>query len=512
MMHRWVLGNSIQMRNNFFAFIILFFMLNNCVFATGMQIPPQSETSKVQQPIDFQKLPSIEKISPTYVQPYIQTDKKSQFTPIIKYNPKIQLEKDPPLKIYTSADVINYKKISLSEAIDYALAHNLEIQSMRLNIPMAKNDIKKANRLQNPYLLSFANTGTAAEDNPDTVGLMFPIEIAKRSARKRLAKSYFELSKGNVLLTELNLRLNVRQAYINLVSAKSELKILNDQRLLLQDLVDIAQKKYKAGAAPAMDIIHAKMTLNQLLIQENSARTEVLVARHKFNLLLESIDFDSLEDYLPEQKEFIYLLTPDPLGKMPDFDKVADLAMSKRLDIKNAKYEVDVAKKELVTVVRKRVPDIEIGAGILYVPAQWSTRGDATKGAYLGFNITNIPLLYLHNPEIKNAKLVVEQKEINYQNIKHHALMELHASYDAFLTAQANLNYYSDILLAESNQFLQMARKSYLIGKTEITSFVFIEQSYRNVMMGYTKALSDYYISWVNVLRDVNDEGFKLNE
>ena len=418
----------------------------------------------------------------------------------------------PKLKAGTYAEARVYRKITLPEAIDYALSHNFEIIGMRKNIDLSRNNIKTANRLKNPYLPIFLNDGQASKDNPDMAAIVFPIEIAKRGPRKNLAKSNYNLTLGNVLLQELYLRLDVRKAYVNLVAAKSNLKILEDQRKLLQDLVIITQKKYKAGSSPAIDIIHSKMALNQLLIQVNSAKTEVEVARYRFNLVLEADDFDAKEEYLPEQKEFVALCTPDPSGVIPDFDTVFNLAMKKRLDIQNAQQEVDVANKKLATVIRQRVPDLEIGAGVMYVPKQYSTTNQDATGFYAVASVTDIPLLYLYNPEIKNAKIEVEQKEIAYNNVKHHALSSLRSAYANFVTAQTNLNYYNDVLLTESNQFLLLARKSYEIGKTSITDYIFIEQSYKNIMVGYVAALVNYYNAWIVVLKEVNDEEFRLDD
>lgn len=420
-------------------------------------------------------------------------------------------ELDSPVKASTSADVETYQKISLPDAINYALSHNLDIKGNRINVDIKKNDIKTANRLKNPAFMSYFNLGKAATDNPNYMGLIFPIEILKRGPRKNFAKSNLELTKGNVALAELSLRLDVRQAYIDLVSAKSMLKILNEQRKLLQELLDVAQKKYNAGAVPQMDVIHSKMTLNQLLIQVNSANTQVYIARYNFNKLLNSINYDSIEDYLPEQNGFISLITPHPLGKTPTYNELLDLALQKRLDLKNAQKEIVVAQKNLTVIIRQRIPDIELGGGYLFVPSQMSTSETLAQGVYVMGNITNIPLLYQFTPEIKNAKLQVEQKELAYNSLKNKAAMDIHSAYDAFITAQDNLNYYNDILLSESKQFLGMARRSYTIGKSSLTDYIFIEQSYKNIMMGYIQALSDYYNAWLNILREVNDEELKLN-
>lgn len=418
-----------------------------------------------------------------------------------------------PLQVGTSAEIATYEKISLPDAIDYALSHNLDIRGNRLNVNIAKNNIKVANRLKNPYLISFFNLGKAATDNPNTAGLMFPIDIAKRGPRKNLAKSTFELTKGNVLLAELTLRLDVRQAYVNLVAAKSTLIILKDQKKLLQELLDIAQKKYAAGAVPEMDVIHTKMALNQLLIQVNSANTDVYLARYKFNMLLDpqKESYDSVEDYLPEQNEFISLLTPKPLEKMPSFEELLNIAFAKRLDLKNAQKDIEVAQKNLTLTIRQRIPDIELGGGYMFVPSQMATSETLAQGVFVSGNITNIPLMYRYTPEIKNAKLQVEQKELAYKSLVHQATQDLHSAYDDFNTTRDNLNYYNDILLTESKQFLNMAKRSYMVGKSSLTDLIFIEQSYKSIMMGYNMALADYYDAWVEVLRQVNDEELKLH-
>lgn len=490
-------------------FIIFFTFLNSAAFASGVQIPPQSERN-VQSPVQVQKSEPIMKPETNL--------EKSNFTQVPSFHPVIEpIQKAPDTKKAlegaTSADIPCYEKISLPKAIDYALTHNLDIKGTRLNVDIDRNNVKVANRLRNPYFISYFNFGKAALENPNYTGIQFPIDIAKRGPRKNLAKSNLELTKGNVALAELTLRLDVRQAYVDLVAAKSTLKILNDQRKLLQELLYVAQKKYAAGAVPQMDVIQAKMTLNQLLIQVNSANTDVYVARYKFNVLLDPIkcNFDTVEDYLPEQNEFISMLTPRPLEKMPCFDEILKVALQKRLDLKNAQRDIDIAKKNLIVVTRQRIPDIEVGGGYLFDPPQMTVEGNFAQGAYIMGNITNIPLFYQYTPEIKNARLQVEQKDLAYRSLLHDATLNLHSAYDKFNTARDNLNYYNDILLNESNQFLNMAKRSYVVGKSSITDLIFIEQSYKSIMMGYVQALADYYDAWVDVLREVNDEELKLN-
>ena len=85
------------------------------------------------------------------------------------------------------------KKVYLNEAIEAALKNNIDLQAEQININIAKNDIKKANRLQNPSFDAFYFLGAAGRSEPKQLGASQLIEIAKRSARKDLAKSNLEL-------------------------------------------------------------------------------------------------------------------------------------------------------------------------------------------------------------------------------------------------------------------------------------------------------------------------------
>ena len=80
-------------------------------------------------------------------------------------------------------------KISLLEAMNMALEGNIELQEQRKNLGISQNDIKKANALKNPQFQSNLLMGRIARGNSSQVGLMLPVEIAKRGARKSAAEA-----------------------------------------------------------------------------------------------------------------------------------------------------------------------------------------------------------------------------------------------------------------------------------------------------------------------------------
>ena len=55
------------------------------------------------------------------------------------------------------------QKISLEEAIDSALATNPQVKMAKLGVEQSKNEIKIADKLQNPSIETFQNIGKAGE-------------------------------------------------------------------------------------------------------------------------------------------------------------------------------------------------------------------------------------------------------------------------------------------------------------------------------------------------------------
>ena len=325
------------------------------------------------------------------------------------------------------------------------------------------------------------------------------------------------MEKQNLNYTEFDLKMDVREAYVNLVAAKEILIVLEQRRRLLNDLLAIAKKRVAAGEVEEIDVIQTEIALNQLVIQVNTQKANVKSAMYDFNKAINinnknNIKYDAQDDNFSDKDDFIALLSPKPLDKLPSFASIMQNSLKNRYDIKIAKQEIDVAKKNLVYVTRQRIPDLEIQGGYGFITRGMSDSGSAVNGAYAGANIINIPLFYAYKPEIQNAQMQINQAELKYMSVQNKAVNDLNGAYEKFVTAQINLNYYNDNLLKNSNELIKVAKKNYANGKSTLTTLIVMEQSYRSIVAGYTYALADYYKCWIDFLREVNVENFDLNE
>lgn len=406
--------------------------------------------------------------------------------------------------------IVDTTRVSINEAVSIAEKNNLDIQSSRLNINIEENNIKSANRLQNPSLDVFYNFGKAGKGNPQQIGISQTVEIAKRGVRKDLAKSAYNLAVRNVEYLEFDLRMDVREAYTNLLAKKSVLTTMREQEILLGKMLEQAKEKYKTGDVDEIDVLQAQLLLNQIITEVNSAEYDVKTALYDFNRVINSPDgfYDTLEDSFT--KNYKPLLIPKPDADMPDFESISNDAITNRYDIRIALQEIEVAEKNLLVVLRQKVPDFEISGGYGYQNPGHSDDHSFKNGAYLGVNLVNIPLLYNYGPEIKSAKLQLEQAHLNYASVENKALNDLKKAYDKFLLAKLNLKNYNEQLLLNSEELIKVSRKSYKDGNTDLTTLITMEESYRMISVAHTYALADYYNAWNEFIREVNNETFTV--
>lgn len=405
-------------------------------------------------------------------------------------------------------------QINLQQALDIAVEKNIDLKAAKMNIDIAQNKVKSANRLQNPEFNMFYNIGTAGRSEPQQLGFSELIEVGKRGVRKNLAKSNLELESENLRYAKFKLKMDVREAYINLVAEKSVLNTLEQQEKLQEQLYNVVEKKVKSGKAPEIDELQAEIALNQLTTQVNTAKIAVRNALVNFNKVInpgEESNYDTQDKIFAEENNFDELLTPSPNDGMPKFSDIREHAIAHRYDIKIAKQQIDIAKKNLQLVTRQRIPDIELTGGYMY-QSKTQTDDRFKSGAYAGANIVNLPVFYTFRPEIESAKLELEQSQLKYISTVNKAIKDADAAYAKFLTARDNLLCYEQKILTSSEKLIENSIKSYETGKTDITALIVMKQSYKSIIVGYTYALADYYNSWTNFLREVNDESFDLYE
>ncbi len=83
---------------------------------------------------------------------------------------------------------------------------------------------------------------------------------------------------------------------------------LEQQRYLQEELLSIANKRFKLQEVPQIDVIQAEIALNQMITQVNTAKTNVKNALSDFNKIIndpKNITYDSRDNIFAEENNFL---------------------------------------------------------------------------------------------------------------------------------------------------------------------------------------------------------------
>lgn len=390
-------------------------------------------------------------------------------------------------------------KISLEEAINMALDGNIELQEQRKNLGISQNNVKKANALKNPQIQSNLLMGPIAKGNSSQVGVMLPIEVTKRGIRKKAALADLSYTENKIKDYEFKLKLRVRTSYFNLLVAKSELKIMEDRRDLLEDLLDIAKNHPKNSPNYEIEVLQADMKLKKQDVNINRVKIDIRTAQYNFNRVLNLANNPTLydvKDYSVFGDKFYTQLD------LPSYEDLETVAIKNRYDIKMAEDKILKAKKDLEVVARQRIPDLYLSGGYAFAH-------DGTSGAYVGAGI-DVPALYRYTPEIKNAKLEYDKAQLEYNSIINITKNVIHTNYDKFVMAQENVGHYKEIV-EESNKILNLSKQRYKKGNTSLASLIIVEHSHQELLNEYLEAVRAYYNAYIALLQEVGLDNFTID-
>ncbi len=388
----------------------------------------------------------------------------------------------------------NASKISLEEAINLALKGNIELQEQRKNLGISEYSIKKANALKNPQLQSNLLMGPIARGNSSQVGLMLPIEIAKRGARKKVALSEFEYTDNKIKDYEFKLKLRIRTAYFDLLVAKTELKILEERKELLEELLEITKQKNDE-----IDALQADMKLEKILVQINRAKANIRTAQYDFNKILNLennfLFYDTKEETVFSAEFFTKL-------ELPPYENLEQIALENRYDIKMAQNKITQAKNTLSSVARQRIPDLYLAGGYAFAH-------DGTSGAYVGAGI-DIPSLYLYTPEIKSAKLELDKTQLEYNSIVNITKNIIHTNQDKFIMAQENVEHYKKIL-DKSQKILNLSKQQYKKDKSNLVNLIVVEHSHQELLKEFLDTMKEYYNSYIALIQELGLDNLTID-
>jgi len=395
--------------------------------------------------------------------------------------------------------------VDLDSMIQIGLEKNRTIKIKKIELGMAEKDIKIANRLQNPQLQSNVVMGNVALGNCSQAGLNFPIEILKRGLRKKVAKHNYSLKETELKQFEHNFKLQIMQAYFDVLFAKSDCLIQQKRLELFESLVDITTQRER-HVSYEIDNLKADIQYATQKIKVNRAHSNLLAKQFELNKILNLDDTNLMYDtkessLLKEDWKFLNL-------EIPNYDYIEKAALKYSYIIRLSEKNIEKSKSELELVKNKRIPDIDLAGGYA-----WQYHRNANPhygGAYVGFGM-NIPILYNFTPDIQKATLFLQKNKANKEVYEHQLKYELKKDYNIYKYSAENI-ILSKQILADSERIVNLSTKHYIEGKNTYTDLIMNINAHQEILTQYLNIMSRHFYSYLELLQDIGHDIFTNEE
>ena len=393
------------------------------------------------------------------------------------------------------AAVVN---VDLEKMIEIGLKENCDLKIKRMELKAAEKDIKIANRLKNPEIQSNVVIGNVALGNSSQAGVALPIEVLKRGVRKKIAQEEYSIKETELRQAEHNYKLQIMQAYFDILYAKSVYNIQEERLKLFKNLVKITTDKPKYPAYE-IDNLKADIQYAQQLIEVNRAKAALLAKQFELNKILntgkDDVMYDTKEPSLLGHWAFMEI-------KIPEYEFLENVALQYSYVVKISEKNIDKAEQELTYAKRQRVPDVSVAGGYA-----WQAHRNAPNdygGAFVGFNM-DLPVLYKFTPEIQKAQIFLERSKAGKKAYEHQLKYELKKDFNTFKYSAENMEY-SKKILQDSEKIVKLSTDGYISGKNSYTDLVINENGHQEVLSQYLNAMSRHFYSYLELMQDIGHD------
>lgn len=418
----------------------------------------------------------------------------------IKHQLKVRIESSDKAKPSPLAD--NAPVLQLRQALNDGLLKSPRVAAVRSQLDITKALYATATQLPNPQFQ--LDNGYVAEQTLRGGAQNVFEPPWKLAFRLLAAKRQVKATKLELLTTLWQFRNDIRRAYTEAVVAQESYQTLSELADLSSRLLEIAEKRLSLGDVPELDILKARLANAQVLIDLEQGRRRVLKARQQLNIVVGApLDRPISAVRLPA------IAKPDKSEMLPDFSTAVpsltdmlQLAMANRLELKAIAQQISVAQAQLYNAIGNIIPDPILATG------QSITGNPPTGPKLLGFYMImnfEIPTFTFSQGDITRLKATIRQYYMQYHSQENQISAQVSAAYNNLTAARERIRVYQEHVLKDSADVAQLARLSYEMGESDITSALSVQQANMQTRQLYLDAVSAYQQAYTDLEQAIGE-------
>ena len=376
---------------------------------------------------------------------------------------------------------------SLQDLIDIAKRENPILDVLKAKEDAAKSSVVTAESFLNPEIE--AGSGPSRYRTPSTnpnqkqnwgVTLSQPLEFPNvRSARKAIAESRVNYAGSVTEATMINLSLQIKKAFYEVLQNEAILKIAEGDRDALNDIRGRVALRVDVGEAPRYELIKADTELIAAQRDADAAKLRI----YESKLYLRGLVSKSIVNIF------------DVTGSLPPSDIALNMEqlkddINKSPRLKQIKASADIAENRLRLEEKLINPGVTLKAGVDQDPDITSYR--------FGLSIP-IPIWNQRQGLIGEAAANYREIQAQYTDQELTLRRDIEAAFQRYLIAQQQVKTFESNLLTQAESVLKVAEAAYRYGERGILEYLDAQRTYRLVRKDYLASRYDYIVAILEI-------------
>lgn len=378
--------------------------------------------------------------------------------------------------------------ITVEQAVAEALEKNVGLLAERANIAIAEARIITARLRPNPVLSMGSNhldlLGTHFNDQngggPSEMSLHseFIIERGgKRRARTEAAIAARSVTELQVLDAARTLTLNVQNAFVDVLLAKSSLALAKENSDSAATIVGVNAARVKAGEVAELELIRSRLAalqsenavrLAEMKVRTSLARLQTVIGRAK-----PSSTFDVTGELRRD-------------NAIPGLDVLQQLAGEKRPDLNALRRDVARAAAEKRLQVAQAKPDLTFGSE--FIRQQVNAKANS-----LSFEVgLPLPVFNRNQGEIARAGAEQRQAELRLRALQAGIAGEAETAWRQLETARDLLQSIESRMLQQARDVREITGFSYRRHEATLLELLDAQRAFNETMQAYNEARAEY--------------------
>lgn len=383
--------------------------------------------------------------------------------------------------------------LTVDDAVDLALMHNPRLAAVGARAEALGFVPSQAEALPDPVVsLNVLNMPVDTFDldqEPMTqmqlaVSQRFPFP-GKRKLKRAVAESEAQAGQAQVAEQRVMLTGSVRSSWWRLLYVDQALVIVNQNKDLMRDFIEIAETKYSVGTGLQQDVLLAQLELSRLLDREVRLKGRRDSARAALNALLDRrpdrslvLDSSSINAELPD---------------LPPETTLLEYAAESRDLLDVHRHLVSAADERLELAERDKYPDFRIGAGYGFRQGNDPLRGTGRSDLFSVMLSVDVPLYFgsKQSKAIDQRGSDIAARKYAFNDALRSIESEVARNLATYESAREQVQLLELAIIPQAQQTVAAMLAAYQVNEVDFLNVISGQLTLYNAQINYWEALSE---------------------